>query len=207
MYRPKRILAGFTIFLFVFALAPVVQAQYEGENGKSYTEDDFKSNQTQITVTSNDGYATFCWEKPSTYFEGYAVYAKEGKLEDLANYTPEYKGRDTNCYTYPKQFNYNAGVSIRVYAYIALKSGARKFIQPGYETSQTVLAEGEKRFFSPIKLTASSENNMIKLDWDPLPGLGADFDKYNIMFKKGSYSNLTADYAKSYVDWDYYNFA
>ena len=93
MYKPKRILAGFTIFLFIFALAPIVQAQYEGENGKSYTEDDFKSNQTQITVTSNDGYATFCWEKPSTYFEGYAVYAKEGKLEDLANYTPEYKGR------------------------------------------------------------------------------------------------------------------
>lgn len=207
MYKPKRILAGFTIFLFIFALVPMVQAQYEGENGTSYTDDDFKSDQTQITVTSNDGYATFCWEKPSTYFEGYAIYAKEGRLEDLTNYTPEYQNRDTNCYTYPKQFNYNASVSVHVYAYIALKSGARKFIQPGYETSQTVLAEGEERFFSPIQLTASSENNMIKLDWDPLPGLGTDFDKYNVMFKKGSYSNLTGDYAKSYVDWDYYNLA
>lgn len=207
MYKLKKIFVIFSILGFIFALAPLVQAQYEGENGKSYTEDNFKSDQTQITVTSNDGYATFCWEKPNTYFEGYAVYADEGKLDNLENYKPEYQGRDTNCYTYPKQFNYDARVSIHVYAYIALKSGARKFIQPGYETSQTVLAEGEKRFFSPIQIIASSENNMIKLDWDPLPGLGTDFDKYNIMFKKGSYPNLTGDYAKSYVDWDYYNLA
>lgn len=56
-----------------------------------------------------------------------------------------------------------------------------------------------------VSISAKSENGEINLDWSPLAGVGYKFDKYNVLFKKGYYKELSADSAKSYVSFDYYN--
>ena len=63
----------------------------------------------------------------------------------------------------------------------------------------------------PVTLTGKSYKYLSKsgffLDWEDLPQLGTDFDKYNIKFKKGYYSDFTNEVtANSYVSFgSYYN--
>lgn len=59
--------------------------------------------------------------------------------------------------------------------------------------------------YPKMNVTATSINNTAMLEWDALSGLGDTFDKYNILFKKGYYNELTGDVAKSYIDLNYYN--
>ena len=58
--------------------------------------------------------------------------------------------------------------------------------------------------YPKMNANATSINNTAVLEWDSLSGLGDTFDKYNILFKKGYYNELTGDVAKAYVDWNYY---
>lgn len=203
---------------FRYKTAPAVPQEpvYKGNNGKTYTESDFKSEKTNIWTVTNANYAKFCWDKPEKYFEGYALYTTEGLFEkSLTEYGIQYLDKGLDCYTYPKYFGGQGTVSVRLYPYIILENGARKFIQPGYQKTATVQGnpkqvDPEKKF-GPVNLTGQyvSTEDMLKLDWEPLEGLGTKFDKYNIIWKKGYHNGNSidkGDAANSYISYgDYYN--
>lgn len=58
--------------------------------------------------------------------------------------------------------------------------------------------------YPKMDITTYSENSAAMLEWNSLTGLNSSFDKYNVLFKKGYYNELTGEVAKSYVDWNYY---
>lgn len=65
----------------------------------------------------------------------------------------------------------------------------------------TAMAGGQ---YPKMDITTYSENSGAMLEWNSLGALGTNFDKYNVLFKKGYYNELTGEVAKSYVDWNYY---
>lgn len=207
----KLAVAIMTILLpatFLFPAAAFA-ATYEGANGQTYTDDDFWFDDTYIEVSPMyEGYARFCFDKPETYYEGYAVYATEGNFTSgLENYEPSYYSENTICYVYPEKFDYDTTVSVHIYPYIELENGARKFLQPGYEaTAEVDVDEDDDQWLSAVNLSAESYDGGVYLEWADLSGLGDTFDKYNVLFKKGYYTTLSgSDVSKSYVDWSYYN--
>lgn len=192
---------------------PVTMAggSYHGANGNYYYNDDFWDDSFSVTPSQLDGSAGFCWQEPSNYYEGYAVYATEGSFsEGLSNYDPKILGKDAKCYTYPKQFKKDTTVTVHVYPYIELEGGARKYIQPGDEASVKVKGfteENDNSWFDALILSKSSTASSVTVSWDELSGLGTDFTKYKIVFKKGSYTSLPSDAGNSYVSWNYYTLA
>lgn len=205
---------------FRYKTAPAVPAvpqepSYKGNNGKIYTESDFTSSRPNIWTVPNANYAKFCWDKPAKYFEGYALYATEGLFEKaLTEYQPQYLDKGIDCYAYPKYFGSSGRVNVKLYPYIILENGTRKFIHPAYEKETVVPGNPVQvtpKKSGPVNLTGEyvSAENMLKLDWEPLEGLGAKFDKYNIIWKKGYHNGNSIDkgtsVANSYVTHDYYN--
>lgn len=204
-------LAGL-LMLTLSVTAYAADNTYIGADGKTYTEADFLFTTTSINPSTLDGNVGFCWKAPEKYFEGFAVYAVEGKFtKSLTEYEPSYLDKNTNannnkCYTFPKQFTYDSSVSVHVYPYIQLQNGEKKFLQPGYETSAKVSAYMPEKKLPALKITGVPFEDGVKIDWDALSGLGTDFDKYNISWKKGVHQTLDKkNAANGYLNWDYYN--
>lgn len=197
------------VMLLLSVPAAMAGGSYHGANGNYYHNDDFWNDDFTVTASQLDGWAGFCWQAPNTYYEGYAVYATEGSFTGgLSNYDPKMLGKNSLCYTYPKQFKNDTTVTVHVYPYIELEGGARKYIQPGNETSIYVKGYKEQNnntWFDALNLSKTSTEVMASISWDELPGLGTDFTKYNVKFKKGYYTTLPSDAANSYVSWNYYN--
>lgn len=108
------------------------QPRYEGKDGTMYRERDFRDNSMRLVGFDQAGRAHFFWTPPAVRYDGYALFVTEGNFHGgLHNYSPIYLGKDATNYTYPPQFNTKTKVTAHLYAYIELKNGARKFIQPG----------------------------------------------------------------------------
>lgn len=193
--------------LAVSAPAAMAGGSYLGANGQSYQNDDFWYDDFEVTASQLDGKASFCWQHPSTYFEGYDVFATEGSfVGGLTNYEPKTVSKNTKCYTYPKQFNADTTVSIHVYPYIELASGARKYIQPGDKVIAPVKAVDDSNvWLDAVAISATSTTNSINVFWDDLAGKGDTFTKYKVMYKKGYHYSMPSSAAESFVSFNYFN--
>lgn len=112
-------------------------------------------------------------------------------------YTPPYKnfGNDVDKLCQTNFFDFNE----------YLKSSADYACATSLSTPYQVTTSSSK-WLSAVTLKGTSANGEINASWSTLSGLGTDFDKYNVLFKKGYYTSLSGnDVAKSYVSWDYYN--
>ncbi len=120
----------------VIQKAAPTEPTYKGANGQTYVENDFKFTDNVWKIDVNN-YAKIGWNAPSgKYIDGYAVYAISGQAgfsNGLSGQTPVYVGKYTTSYTFPQYFSENGTVTFKVYPYIQLMGGAKKFLQGGYD--------------------------------------------------------------------------
>lgn len=217
MYKLKfnKVMALGLLVAVLATTVPSVMAasSYLGANGQTYYNDDFWDDDFSVTVSQDNGYATFCWEKPDTYYEGYDIFVTEGSfVGGLTNYEPKTLSKNSTCYKYPQQITEeDTKVVAHVYPYIELASGARKYIQPGAKAIAPVKAAEEGADAMQLAIDGW-QKGMPHLTWEKYEG---DFDGYALLTAPGKVSasdwkgpskGVTLQYlTKSETDYQYVN--
>lgn len=158
---------------------------YKSKVGKNLTEQDFVWDFSEVrSSVSSGGKAKFCFEPPKIYFNGYAVYATKGDFQkSLSEETPLFVSKKGKCWTYPGKVSVGDKVSVKIYPYVILEDGAKKYIQPGFSSSLVVKpADIAKTIKRPI--IVSPEKNQVftnfprlaTLEWREMAGA----EKYEV---------------------------